>query len=85
MNENADMQAKEQTTFEATADLVPEGAVATHAFRVVFFVDDSGEEMYSFGHEGEANFSSWLGALEVLKEDMIADFRGHRVRDEEED
>jgi len=79
------MQAKEQTTFEATADLVPEGGVATHALRVVVYVDDSGKEMYSYGHEGEANLSSWVGLFELLKEDVIADFRGNRVRDEEDE
>ena len=78
------MQAKEQTTFEATADLIPEGGVATHGFRVVFYVDQDGEERYSWGHDGSATLTSWIGGFELLKEDLIAEFRRDRLRDEEE-
>ena len=74
----------EVTTFEATADLLEGNGIATHALRVVFYLDENGDEVYSFAHEGEANLSSWLGALELLREDIISAFRGKRVEIEED-
>ena len=79
------MQAKEITTFEATADLLPEGGTATHAIRIVFYLDSDGEERYSFAHEGAALLSSWLGCLELAKEDIIAEIRQDRLREDGED
>ncbi len=73
------MADSEVTTFEATADLIEGEGIPTHAFRVVFYLDADGDEVYSFAHEGEANLSSWLGALELLREDILAEFRGQRL------
>lgn len=67
-------------TFAACESLLSEdeGAVPTHALRVVFFLDQDGDEMYHFAHEGQATLSTWLGSLELLKEDLITELRGTR-------
>jgi hypothetical protein len=63
------------TSLEATADLVPEGATATHAFRIVFFIAEDGDEQFSFAHAGSANLSTWLGGLELVKDLLLSELR----------
>lgn len=74
-----------RSTLDATADLVPEGAIATHALRIVFFIEPDGEECYTVDHEGDATLGAWLGACELAKEEILSQFRGPRIGDDEED
>ena len=72
-------------TLAAMADLIPEGALPSHALRVVAYLDEDGDEMYSIAHEGRANLSSWLGLAELFKENMLAEFQGYRMKDDDEE
>ena len=50
---------------------VPEGAIVTGAFRLVFYLDTDGTETAVWAHDGQIVLGRLLGELEVVKHDYI--------------
>lgn len=59
------------TDFEAVADLVPDNGTPYIEIRAVEYLDSDGKAHFSVSHRGDVPLSSFIGLLELAKQEVL--------------
>ena len=51
---------------------IPEGSIPTFVVEVVAFLDDNAQSAYRWRLQGDVEYAQVLGALELVKDDLLA-------------
>jgi hypothetical protein len=72
--------------YEYYEDMLPKGGLPLCGFRILSYLNDSGQTCYRMDYEGEVAISQLIGLIEMAKHDVTSGaIDVSRVRGQEED
>jgi len=66
------MNEEEEETYEYYEDMLPSGGLPLCGFRILSYLNESGQTCYRMNYEGEVAVSQLIGLIEMAKYDVTA-------------